>query len=178
MSRRDTRLLREIPGDVGFGRSPLVEHPQRVREIADDVELDAVVLVDLGREEVDVDDALVVLGVPQPRVVLDHVVAERDDEVGRVECAGHDVLGLQADGEQTVVVVHVDRTLGHHRVRDADAGAFAEQPQLLAGAGTDGAVAGQHDGPLRRLDQLPCGVDALVVGDGATGAMGLDGLEV
>ena len=69
------------------GIDALVEHPQGMGQVADHLDLDAVVLVDLGWDEVDVDDALVGTGIPEPGVVLDHVVAEGDHEVGLASMA-------------------------------------------------------------------------------------------
>ena len=58
-------------------------------------------------------------------MVLDHVVAERDDEVGVVDRAGDVVARLQADRVEAVVGVHVDGALRHEGAGDADAGLLA-----------------------------------------------------
>ena len=52
-------------------------------EVADQLDLGQVVGVDLGRQGVDVDDPHVAVGVPRRRRLLDQVVADADDQIGR-----------------------------------------------------------------------------------------------
>ena len=58
-----------------------------------------VVAVHFRRQEVQVHDAQRAVRVPQLRVVLDEVEAQRDDKVGVLEQARVVVPGGQADGE-------------------------------------------------------------------------------
>ena len=53
-----------------------------------------VVPVHLGGSEIDVDDGLLLLRVPEARRVLHRIVAHRDDEVGLLEAAGDVVARL------------------------------------------------------------------------------------
>ena len=158
--------------------APLVEHPERVGQVTHHLDVDGVALVDLGGQEVHVDDRLVAIGVPQARVVLDHVVAERDHEVGLLDGPYRMVAGLQADGEQAALVVHVHTALGHERADHPDAGALDELAELGGGPTTNGPVAGEDDRAFGGLDGGPRLVDDLVVGDGPTEPVGLDGLGV
>ena len=73
----------------------LVDLPQRVGDVGLDVEHHGVVAVDLGRLEVDVDDPGRPVVVPEARRVLDEVVPDADDQVGRVERDVDVVAALQ-----------------------------------------------------------------------------------
>ena len=148
-----------------------VQHPQRVREVADEFRLRVVVLVDLGRQEVGVQYLLVAVRVPQLRVVLDHVEAERDDEVGIVDGQRDAVLRAQADRVQAVIRIHVDTALRHERRYDTDACLVAQRSELLARAAADAAVAGDDDRALRGLQHVERSVDDLVVGHGTPEAL-------
>ena len=53
------------------------------------VDGDRVVLVDLRRQEVQVENLLPAVRVPEPGVVLDDVIAETDHEVGRLDPGQH-----------------------------------------------------------------------------------------
>ena len=112
------------------------------------------------------------LRVPEAGVVLDHVVAERDHQVGLLDGPYGVVPGLEADGEEAALVVHVDTALGHEGADHADAGALDELAQLLGRPAADGAVAGEDDRPLGGLDGRPGLVDDLVVGDRPPEAVG------
>ena len=72
--------------------------------------------------------------------------------------------------------VAVDTTLGHERADHADAAELGEAAQLLAGAASDGAVAGEDDGPFGVDDGLEGAVDDLVVGYGAAHALRMNRL--
>jgi hypothetical protein len=115
-----------------MGMDPLIEHRERVRQIAHDLDIDLIVVVDLGRDEVDVHDAMFHIGVPETGVILDHVVADRDDQIRGIERATGVVARLQPDRLEAALVVHVDTALRHERRDHADAGRLDELPQRLS----------------------------------------------
>ena len=77
---------------------------QRGIDVAEYADGDDIVFIDFGRQPVDVDDDLVGARVPHVGVVLDHVVADADDNVGLLECEPRQVARLQPDGAQRQVV--------------------------------------------------------------------------
>ena len=70
---------RHAPADRDDG---LVKLPDGVGNVADDFVVREVDLVDLGRVKVDVDDLLPVAVDHEERRLLDHVVADVDDQIG------------------------------------------------------------------------------------------------
>ena len=149
----------------------LVDLPQGVGDVGLDVEHHGVVVVDLGRLEVDVDDPGRPVVVPEARRVLDEVVADADDQIRGVERDVDVVAALKAHGEEAVRVRHRHRALAHEGVDDPDAGLVGEAPELARGALADRTVAGQDERPLRLGEQVNGPLHHLVVG---TGAAGLD----
>ena len=87
--------LRDRSGAESLSPSAIVEHPQRVREIADQFHLGVVVLIDFGGQKIRVNDRFVAIGIPQPRMVLDHVEAQREDQIGAVDGREYAVLAAQ-----------------------------------------------------------------------------------
>ena len=142
----------------------LVDLPQGVGDVGLDVDVDVVVLVDLAGPEVDVDDLLAAVLVPEMRRVLDQVVADRDDDVGLVERGVDVVAPLQADGEQAMRVAASDRALAHEGVDHPDAGLVRQALELLGGAFAHRAVARQDDRVLGAGDDLGRLADRLVIG--------------
>ena len=65
---------------------------ERFTDVADDSGGKDVVLVNLGGRLIDVDDLRMLLGVPQIRVVLHHIIAHANDHVGAIEPAVHIVV--------------------------------------------------------------------------------------
>ena len=148
-------------------------------EIADDLDLDAVMIIDLRGNEVGMHDLLLFVRVPLLGVVLDHVVAEGDHEVGLLhEDRGIVGLGAEADRVDALLGVHVDATLRHERADDANSGLLDETAKLLGGTSADTAVAGEDDGPLCTAYRLPSSIDDLVVGNRAPEPAWLDGLAL
>jgi len=86
-------LCEDVPPQLPIGRGVLlalhevVEQLERLAHVGHHLDRGLVVAVDLGGNEVDVDDRLLALRVPELRRVLDQVVAHRDDEVGPLEPA-------------------------------------------------------------------------------------------
>ncbi len=67
---------------------------QRRADVTNHSHRQDVMLVDLCRRRIDMDDLPVLVGVPQMRVILHHVVADADDHVGTIEPARHVIPGL------------------------------------------------------------------------------------
>ena len=145
----------------------LVDLPERIGDVALNVDLDLIVAVHLGRPEVDMDDGLFHAAVPESRRVLDQVVADRDDHVGLAQCGDDVVLALEAHGEEAVLVAPWHCPLAHEGVDHADAGEFGEAPELGRCALSDGAVAGEDHGALGTYDRVHRAGHRLVVGAGA-----------
>ena len=165
-------LLLEVEVSRPSRPQSFVEHPQGVGQVADDLHLGMIVGVNFGGEEVDVDDLLVSVRVPEPGVVLHHVVAQRDHQVGGIDGTGDEVLRSKANGVEAVVGVPVDAALGHEGAHDTDAGDLAEEAQLLAGPLSDRPVARDDDRPSGVVDPLHGLVDDLVGGNGPAEAPG------
>src|SRR5207249_6206049 len=113
------------------------------------------------RREVDVNDRLLAVGIPELRRVLDRIVAYCDDQVGLVEPARDVVPRLKPDRQQAEVVVVWHRAFRHERVRDGNAVSPGERPQLAGRSPADDAVAREDqwercgfDQPRRRLEGL------------------------
>jgi hypothetical protein len=132
--------------------------------------------IDLGRKEVEVDDALVALRVPQVGVVLHHVVADGHDHVGRVHGTRHEVLRLESDGEERAGIVHVDAPLRHERTDDPDAAALGELPQLRTRPLPYRAISRQNDRTRRGANHLEGTVYDRVVGNRTAHPLGRDRL--
>ena len=103
-----------------------IEHGAELRQsrrnIADHIGRDRVVLIDLGWQEIDVDDLLIARGIPELRAVFDEVVADHQHDIGRGHRLVAVVPGLQTDGEQVVLIRAGQRTLAHERVEHRQAG--------------------------------------------------------
>ena len=124
------------------------------RDVAQGAHRDDVMRVDLGRQRVDVNDRLVAIRIPHVRVILDHVVADADHDVGLVERKPRQVAGLEADGSQRQFVRERDYALGHERVRDRNSQDLGEGDQRVGRALADDAIAGEDHRVFRRGDDL------------------------
>jgi hypothetical protein len=151
---RGRRLLHTVPELVGQAQ-------EDVGEVADQVDRGDEVPVDVGRHRVDADDPLVAVRVPVGRRVLDQVVADRDDDVGRLEAGQRVVARLQSHRAERARVLVVEHPLAHEGLGDADAGGSSELAQRGGRPGAGDAVAGQHDRPVGGADDLHRGVHLL-----------------
>ena len=152
----------------------LVDLPEGVGDVGDDLDVDVIVLVDLGGPEVDVDDGLAAALVPVRGSVFDQIVTHRDHDIGGIERGIGVVALLQADGEQAVGIGTRHRALAHERVDDADADLLGQALELLGGAFAHRAVARKDDRVLGFGNGLHRGAHGLVVGGGAAGLARLD----
>ena len=87
---------------------PLDEPVQQLESLAnigDDLDGRLVVAVDLGRREVDVNDLLLALRVPELRRVLDRIVPDRDDQVGLLETVRDVIPRLKASRHRAEIVI-------------------------------------------------------------------------
>jgi len=93
----------------------------------------AVVVVEVGGELVEVDDAAGVVLVPLRGLVLDEVVADREDDVGLVQ---QDVAGLVAEQAHPAEVVLLE-FVGQHagRLERLDDGEVGDIEQAVQGRG-------------------------------------------
>ena len=145
-----------------------LDHRRQRREhalrVAHDRHLDRDVLADLGRVDVDVDDA----GVRRVRAdVAGHPVveahAERDQQVGRLD-GPVDVLPAvhahEAVGERVPLVERAD---AQQRPRDRGVELLGEGEELGLGAGVEDAVAGEDHRALGRRDLGRGELELLVV---------------
>ena len=142
----------------------LVHLPERVCDVTRDVDRGLVVVVDLGRPEVDVHDLLRRALVPEGGAPLDQVVADRDHDIGLAQRHQDVVLALQPDREQAVRVGARDRALAHEGVDHADAGVLGQPLELGGGAFAHRAVAGEDQRVLGVQDDVERGRHRLVVG--------------
>ena len=92
-------------------------------------------------------------------MVLDEIIANRDNDVRGVDGTGYHILGLQADREQAPRIVPRDRSFAHERADHTDAGCLGEEAKLLARASADGTVSGQDDRSPRVADDLHRPID-------------------
>ena len=104
----------------------LIEHPECVCEVADQFGFRIVVLVDLRRQEIGMQDTVVLVRVPKLRVVLDHVEAECNHKVSVIDRSVDPILSTQTHGIEAVVSVHIHTALGHEGADHTDAGFFAQ----------------------------------------------------
>jgi len=81
---------------------------------------------DDGGYEIDMDDRLVAIGIPEDRRNFDQVVPHGDHGVRFLERLVHMVAALQPHGEQAMRVGHGDGALAHEGVDDRDAGFVGE----------------------------------------------------
>ena len=70
-----------------------------MRDVAHAFDLGVVMAVHLGQHEIEVDDLLAALRIPQARRILDHIVADAEDNVGVVDGMRRVVLLAKSDGE-------------------------------------------------------------------------------
>ena len=124
----------------GFGHDAF----QRVGDVADDFDFGLIVLVDIGRHGVDVDD--VGIGqMPFGRGVFDDVIADGDDQAGLFQHFRLVVVHRDADGPHGIFVVKGNGTFGHHRVDDRELQFFRKGRELFGRFAADDAAAGQDD---------------------------------
>ena len=124
----------------GFGHDAF----QRVGDVADDFDFRLVVLVDIGRHGVDVDD--VGIGqMPFGRGIFDDVIADGDDQAGFFQHLGLIVVHGDADGPHGIFIVKGDGAFGHHGIDDGELQFFCESRELLGRFAADDAAAGQDD---------------------------------
>ena len=136
-------------------RFRLQRNPAQARgDVAQGAHRDDVMRVDLGRQRVDVDDGLVSVRIPHVRVILDHVVAHADHDVGLVERKPRQVARLEADRAQRQLVRERDDALGHERVRDRDPQDLGEGYERIGRALANDAIARKDHRILRRGDDL------------------------
>src|SRR5439155_20841743 len=82
-----------------------VKQLESLANIGDDLDGRLIVAVDLGWREVDVNDLLLALGVPELRRVLDRIVPDRDDQVGLLETVRDVIPRLKASRQQAEIVI-------------------------------------------------------------------------
>ncbi len=111
-------------------------------------------------------------------MVFDHVVAERDHEIGGLDRHEIHVARLQADREETARVLARDTALGHERRQDSDSRGLDEATELTARAPANRSVARQDDRALRGEDRFEGLVHDLVGRPGPAQTLRLDGLRV
>ena len=138
----------------GGGLDDFVELAKGLLDVGDDRDVDDLVLVELGRIDIDVDDEAV-LG--EGRHLSRHPIVEADaegeEEIGLVD----GVVGVDA----AVHAEHVERQRGVCRVgpepheghRHRDPGASGELAELLGGTGGDHPAAGVDHRTLGPLDR-------------------------
>ncbi len=129
---RSGDLLDEVLPEVGVpfrvGRPDVgpAERFEPVGDVTDHLDVGDVVFVHLGGFEVEVDDALLALRVPVPRVVFGDVVAHCEHRVRPVDDALGLVLGARIERHQRVVVRVRHRPLPHVGSDDGDVGHINE----------------------------------------------------
>jgi LysR family transcriptional regulator, cyn operon transcriptional activator len=145
---------RHVP--VRLRRDPLGDAPHRVRDVAHHLDLREVDRVDLRRREVHVDDRPVSWAHHERRL-LDDVVADVDDAVGRVDRAVDEVAVRERGAAEPERVGLVDDPLAHLGAQERYACAVDERAEHL---GRELAVCARADHQQRaprrrdRLDRL------------------------
>ncbi len=97
---------------------------KRERDVSDYPHLENVVRVDLGRRGVHVDDLAIARRMPRAGVILDHVVANADDDVCPVEAAAHVVVRLQPHAPEGERMREGNHALRHEGRGDRDVQPF------------------------------------------------------
>jgi hypothetical protein len=131
----------------------LGQRAQRRPKVADDTDLEHVMGIHLGRELADMDHPLLGIPVPALRVVLDHVVADADHQVGTLETAGDQVVTGQSRGAQRQRMGAWDHALGHEGHGHRDVQRRGEGIQVGGCARTHHPVTGQHHRMFGLRDQ-------------------------
>ncbi len=107
-------------------------------------------------------------GSQSPSVIggLGGVQARRNDQVGAIELAQHEIVGLQPHGRQMVPAPPIEHALRSPGVQDADPGRHGQIVQARDGPVADDPGAGQHDqggGRGRGGDRLVRRLNPIVV---------------
>ena len=162
--RRDVRLLAGLAVPAGGQRL------QRLAAVGDDRHVDADVLVDRGRIDIDVD----LLRVRREGIeTARHAIVEARADAQHHIAIVHGVVGFEramhADHAQPLRVGRRESAEAHQRGRDRPAGRFRQRAQGFGGRGTgiDDAAAGIDDRALRVRHQGDGFLDALVLRLGA-----------
>ncbi|MCY1284104.1 hypothetical protein D9M70_329980 [compost metagenome] len=159
---------RQQAGEVpvrGVGER-LADLPDGVGDVAHHLDLREVHRVDLGGTEVHVDH-LGAAADHEERRLLDHVVADVDDQVGRFQRAVHEVAGRQRGVAEEARVALVHHALAHLGGDEGNAGAVDQLLEDLGGHLAVGPGADHQDRAARGLQLVHRGADHLVLGQRA-----------
>ena len=89
-------LLVEVKPKLGCLIEPLIQHPERMCQIADQFDFRVIVLVNFRGKKVRVDYVFVSRLDSKVGVVLDHVESQGNDQIRILDCQRHMVPGAQA----------------------------------------------------------------------------------
>ena len=103
---------------------------------------------------VDVHDPPTSAGVPRSRIVLDEIEADANHQVGFVEPSQLVVPGQHTDRQEVHGGRPRHRPFPHERMSDGDPQILGEETQFLGGPAPDHAVPGEHEWPVRLLNQV------------------------
>ena len=142
----------------------LHQPPDAVGDVADDFDLRKVNRIDRRRREVDVDD-LDASVLHEERRLLDHVVADVDDQIRRLDRAVDEVTRRERRVAQEQRISLVDDPFAHLRRDERDASLVDELPQHVARQLAIGAGADQQQGRLGGSNHLDGGANRLLFGD-------------
>ena len=137
----------EHPVDLPDAQASEVEDTDNI-EITYQLDIRMIVLVNLRRKKIRMNDGFIPRGVPQAGMVFHPIVAPGNHDICRIHRTGHKVLGLQPDCVQTIFRVHVHASLGHEGTDHSDPRGLTEQSQLLTCSPANTTVSSQDNGPL------------------------------
>lgn len=139
----------------------LADLPDGVGDVAHHFDLREIHRVHLGGTEVHVDH-LGTAANHEERRLLDHVVADVDDQVGRLHRAMHEVAGGQRGVAEEARVTLVDHALAHLGGDEGNAGLVDQLLEDLGGHLAVGPGADHQDRAARGAQLLHRGADRLV----------------
>src|SRR5690606_6954808 len=136
-----------------------------VGDISDDFLLRMVYRVDLCRDEIDVDD-LQVVAPHEERGLLDHVMADVDDQVGGVDGAVHEVVRGERGIAHVQRIMLVQYALAHLGRKEGNPGLVYELAQHLGGQFPVRGRTNENEGALCIFDHIDRGANGFDFGDG------------